>query len=112
MERQGQERLTASRRAERAPFVGWVELSSGGVRRRARALDLSVAGIGVELAGPAPAAHEPVVSEFALPGISLPVALDGVVAWVDPRSSRVGVSFGDVDPGLAELLASFVAGRL
>lgn len=107
-----QDTVTPSRRAERAPFAGWVELSSGGVRRRARALDLSVHGIGVELAGPAPATREAVVSEFALPGISLPVALDGVVAWVDPRSSRIGVSFREMDPGLAELLASFVAGRL
>jgi len=102
----------ALRRAERAPFAGWVELSSNGVRRRARALDLSVHGIGVALTGPPPAMREAVVSEFALPGISLPVALDGTVVWVDPDASRAGVAFAEVDPGLAELLASFVAGRL
>jgi hypothetical protein len=112
MDRPRPDPARAQRRVDRAPFVGWVELALDGSRRRARALDLSVLGIGVELGGPVPAVREPVVSEFALPGISLPLALEGVVAWTDPGRARLGVAFADVDPGLAELLASFVAGRL
>lgn len=100
------------RRGARAPFVAWVELMVDGVRRRARARDLSADGIGIELAAPLPRAREAVVSEFALPGISLPLALAGVVAWSSPGEARIGVRFDDVDPGLSELLESFVAGRL
>jgi hypothetical protein len=96
----------------RAPFDRWVELRAGGTRRLAAARDLSVRGIGLSLPGPLPERLSAVVSEFALPGITLPLALDGVVVWVDPSASRIGIQFLEVDPGLAELLDSYVAGRL
>ena len=96
----------------RARFEGWVELRAGGTRRRAAARDLSVHGLGLFLPGPLPERLSAVESEFALPGIILPLALEGVVVWTNPGTSRVGIRFLEVDPGLAELLASYVAGRL
>ena len=97
------------REKPRAPFEGWVEISAGGQRRLATARDLSPAGIGIELPGAPLALALALICEFALPGISLPLALDGHVAWV--RGSRLGVRFDDVDPGLEELLENHVAGR-
>jgi hypothetical protein len=94
----------------RAAFDGWVEISTGGQRRLATARDLSRAGIGVDLPGEPLAPESPLVCEFTLPGISLPLALDGHVAWAS--GSRLGVRFYDVDPGLAELLENHVAGHL
>jgi hypothetical protein len=97
------------REKPRTPFEGWVEISVAGQRRLATARDLSPAGIGIELPGAPLAPASEIVCEFALPGISLPLALDGHVAWV--RGSRLGVRFDDVDPGLEELLENHVAGR-
>ena len=94
----------------RAAFDGWVEISTGGQRRLATARDLSAAGIGVDLPGEPLTPEAAIVCEFTLPGISLPLALDGHVAWT--AGSRLGVRFHDVDPGLAELLENHVAGRL
>jgi hypothetical protein len=99
-------------RQPRALFRGWVEIVADGSRRRATAHDLSVAGIGIEMKGALPDRAQRVVSEFALPGIGLPLALEGEVAWADAEVSRVGIRFVDLDPGLAELLESYVAGRL
>lgn len=99
-------------RSLRARFTGWVELTTGGRRRLGTARDLSPGGIGLELRGELPAVGGAVTSEFALPGISIPLALDGRVAWSDRQRQRVGVRFEDVDPGLAELLENFVGGRL
>jgi len=96
----------------RARFESWVELRAGGTRRRAAARDLSVRGIGLSLRGPLPARESVVVSEFALPGITLPLALEGIVVWTNPVAARIGIRFVEVDPGLAELLDSYVAGRL
>ncbi|HYB12081.1 MAG TPA: PilZ domain-containing protein [Myxococcota bacterium] len=96
----------------RARFEGWVELRSGATRRRAAARDLSVRGMGLSLSGPLPARLSSVVSEFALPGITLPLALEGVVVWTNAGASRLGIRFAEIDPGLAELLSSYVAGRL
>jgi hypothetical protein len=101
-----------ARGGRRSRFEGWVELRMGGTRRRAAARDLSVRGIGLSLLGSLPERQSAVVSEFALPGITLPLALEGVVVWTDPGSSRIGICFLEVDPGLAELLDSYVAGRL
>jgi c-di-GMP-binding flagellar brake protein YcgR len=98
-------------RSPRAPFSGWVELTADGRRRLGTGRDLSAGGIGVELRGDLPPVGDPVTSEFALPGISLPIALDGRVAWSDGSSRRVGVRFERIDPGLAELLENFVIGR-
>jgi hypothetical protein len=97
------------RRNPRTPFDGWVEINSAGQRRLATARDLSPAGIGVDLPGEPLAPEAAIVCEFALPGISLPLALEGHVAWT--AGSRLGVRFDDVDPGLAELLENHVAGR-
>jgi hypothetical protein len=97
------------RRDPRMPFDGWVEISADGQRRLATGRDLSRAGIGVDLPGAPLAPALPIVCEFALPGISLPLALEGHVAW--SAGSRIGVRFIDVDPGLAELLDNHVAGR-
>ena len=97
------------RKSPRAPFDGWVEINVAGERRLATARDLSPAGIGVDLPGAPLAPASSLICEFALPGISLPLALDGHVAWAD--GSRLGVRFTDVDPGLAELLENHTAGR-
>lgn len=99
-------------RSPRAPFSGWVELTAGGHRRLGAGCDLSAGGIGLELRGELPAVGGPVTSEFTLPGISIPLALEGRVAWSDRGRQRVGVCFVQVDPGLAELLENFVGGRL
>jgi len=100
------------RRHPRANFAGWVEITAGGRRRLGTGCDLSAGGIGVALRSALPPPTARVTSEFALPGISLPLALDGEVAWCDERNGRLGIRFDGVDPGLAELLESFVGGRL
>ena len=51
-------------------------------------------------------------SEFALPGISLPIELRAVVRWTSDDGSRAGLHFLELDPGIAELLENFLAGRL
>jgi hypothetical protein len=86
-----------------------VELHVDGARRLASGRDLSATGIGLELAGEPVAPLSRVTCEFALPGISLPLELEGAVAW--SKGSRLGVRFDEVDPGLAELLDNHVAGR-
>lgn len=100
------------RREARARFEGWVEISLSGRRQRARGLDLSRRGIGISLRPPHPPAGQLLLSEFALPGISLPLALEGVVAWSDAEGSRLGLRFRSVDPGLDELIERFVTERL
>jgi hypothetical protein len=101
------------RRYRRVSFEGWVELLTiEGARRLGTGRDLSSGGIGLELPGEPLPVGGAVTSEFALPGISLPLALDGRVAWRDPGNRRIGIRFERVDPGLAELLESFVGGRL
>ena len=100
------------RRHLRAPFSGWVEISSRGRRRLGTGRDLSAGGIGLELRGEPIAPGGSVTSEFALPGISLPLALEGRVAWSDAGSERLGIVFDGIDPGLAELLESYAGGRL
>ncbi len=101
-----------ARDGKRARFESWVELQAGGTWRRAAGRDLSVRGMGLALSGPLPERESAVVSEFPLPGIALPLALEGVVVWVNPLASRIGIRFLQVDPGLAELLHSYVSGRL
>lgn len=103
---------TEQKRRPRAPFSGWVELTAEGRRRLGTGRDLSPGGIGLELRGELPDVGGSVTSEFALPGISIPLALDGRVAWSDAGRQRVGVRFERVDPGLAELLENFVGGKL
>jgi len=101
------------RRDLRMPFRAWVELSGPAGRLRAEARDLSEGGLGLALDGAEPPpADADVVSEFALPGITLPLQLDAQVVWSDAASGRAGVRFRDIDPGLADLLANYVAGRL
>lgn len=98
------------RREPRTAFDGWVELRVNGGHRLASARDLARGGIGIEVQGDALALRDAVVCEFALPGISLPLELEGAVAWSSGR--RAGVRFESVDPGLSELLENHVAGRL
>jgi hypothetical protein len=93
-------------------FEGWVEICVRGDRRRARGTDLSPSGIGLSLAPPHPSAGDSVSSEFALPGISPPLALEAAIVWRDAESSRVGLRFASVDPGLDEIIERFVADRL
>jgi PilZ domain len=100
------------RNGERAPFEGWVEIIADGVRRLGSGLDLSPTGIGVQIPRAPLPIRVRVMSEFALPGISLPLAIEGRVAWSDGDSGRVGVEFDTVDPGVVELLENYVAGRL
>jgi hypothetical protein len=87
-----------------------VELHVDGVRQLATGFDLSHGGIGVLLRSEGLAPSMPITCEFALPGISLPLELDGVVAW--SNGGRAGLRFDGVDPGLSELLENHVAGRL
>jgi c-di-GMP-binding flagellar brake protein YcgR len=98
------------RKRPRVAYAAWVEFTHGGRRGRARARDLSAGGIGLDLRGAPPGPSDPIVSEFALPGIALPLEVRGVVAWTD--AERCGVRFHDVDSGIAELIESFVDGRL
>ena len=100
-----------ARRRTRAPYRGWVELTVDRDRLRAEGFDLSVEGIGVELDA-APAVDALLVSEFVLPGITLPLELRGRIVWRDLETGRAGVRFESVDPGLAELISNFVSGRL
>jgi len=100
------------RKQTRARYHSWVEIASEGARVRGNGRDISVEGIGVQVEAPIPEISTPVVSEFPLPGITLPLAVSGVVAWTDEESSQIGVRFTEMDSGLAELLASYVEGRL
>jgi hypothetical protein len=104
-------KLNERRKEQRALLSGWVELSVDGRRRhRASTEDVSVDGLGVLLDGDPLVAGSRATAEFPLPGIGLPLELSAEVVWVD--SDRAGLRFRDVDPGLRELMASFVAGKL
>jgi len=100
------------RKKPRALLDAWVEITAPGRRRRVSAADISVGGLGITLSGGSLAASSRVVSEFPLPGIGLPLELPALVVWADLPAGRAGLRFVDVDPGLSELLDSFVAGRL
>lgn len=100
------------RRRPRAPYKGWVEIVCQGRRVRAEGHDLSVDGIGLAFAPDEAEVADAIVSEFALPGIALPLELSGQLVWSDREGCRAGIRFDDVDAGLAELLSNFVAGRL
>jgi hypothetical protein len=100
------------RGAQRARFEGWVEIRLDGERRRVRGYDLSTAGIGIQSAEPLPESAERVVSEFPLPGIGLPLALEACPVWTDAGCGRLGLRFLHVDPGLSDLLQSYVDGKL
>jgi c-di-GMP-binding flagellar brake protein YcgR len=103
--------LKERRKEERAHLSGWVELSvDGRQRRRATTEDVSVDGLGILLDGDPLAAGSRAIAEFPLPGIGLPLALSAEVVWVG--TDRAGLRFEDVDPGLRELVESFVAGKL
>lgn len=103
------------RQQVRARFDSWVEIAvsgASGMRLRGSGRDLCADGIGLCVDDFAPPKATRVMSEFLLPGITLPIAIPGVVAWVDEERARLGVRFVGVDPGLAELLSSYVEGRL
>ena len=74
-------------------------------------MDLSRDGIGVTLRAPDPDAPRSLVTEFALPGISLPLAIETSVAWTDAAGARLGLRFRGLDPGLGALIEQFVAER-
>lgn len=69
-------------------------------------------GLGVAGGGPALEPGQRLVAEFPLPGIGLPVELEGVVVWCRPPGGGAGIRFVDVDGGLAELLARHASGAL
>ena len=96
------------REAGRAALESWVEIAAGGARYRATAADVSVCGLGLSGAGLVAGAS--VVAEFPLPGIGLPLELSARVMWAD--TGRLGLRFEGIDPGLRELLESYVDGRL
>ncbi len=96
----------------RASFEGWVEITTRGRRKLASGRDLSAGGMSVSMTSPLPPTRTPVTSEFALPGISLPLALEAVVAWSDPQRGLVGLCFDGVDTGLIELIEGYLEGRL
>ena len=101
---------TELRRSPRTPFDGWVELRADGARRLVAAFDLSAGGIGILVSPDGLPPRTSVTCEFPLRGISLPIELEGSVAW--SVGARVGICFGSVDPGLVELLENHVAGNL
>ncbi len=92
----------------RAPFHARVSLAQAGSRRPAWARDLSSAGLGLELEAPHPERGSALETEFALPGMRLPIALQGRVAWSQPERRRLGVRFERADPDLDELIDRFV----
>ena len=98
------------RGSTRAPFDGWVEVHAAGERRLATGRDLSASGIGLVVSPDGLPARSNVTCEFALPGISLPMEVEGWVAW--SIGALVGVCFAAIDPGIGELLENHVAGRL
>ena len=107
MEEQAERRSNA-----RARLDAWVEITAQGVRRRLRVFDLSMGGMGIGGSPDELPRAGPAVCEFPLPGIGLPLEIAGAVAWREDGAARAGIRFGELDPGLAELLASFVGGRL
>lgn len=107
----GAEPRERGRRARlRVPFAGRVELTMGGRRRAGHAVDLSATGLGLRLGRP-PARDQAVEAEFHLPGFVVPLALSARVAWRDALEGRLGLDFGPLEPAVAELLESCVAGR-
>jgi hypothetical protein len=108
-----EERVSGRKRrgSRRAKFEGWVGIAVGDVHRMARGRDLSSRGIGLTLGGGHPFTDGSVETEFALPGIFVPVKLNARVAWADPRTESLGLCFEAIDPDLAELLDNYVAGR-
>lgn len=101
--------MAERRKHQRALLHTWVDLSSDNGWCRSRVTDVSMGGLGIE---GLPPRGPSVTSEFPLPGIRLPVELAAEVVWTDGASGRSGLRFVDPDPGLAELLGSYVAGHL
>lgn len=102
--------MNERRKAPRADLDAWVEIASAKGRVRASTFDVSADGLGLK--GVAPQVGASLLAEFPLPGIGLPLELAGQVVWSDASGSRAGLLFQDVDPGLREILASYVSGRL
>lgn len=102
----GQER----RKAPRAQLDAWVEIASETGRVRAATSDVSADGLG--LSDVTPRVGEELRAEFPLPGIGLPLELHGRVVWADDVGRRAGLLFEEVDPGLREILSSYVSGKL
>lgn len=88
-----------------------MELMVDGRRQLAEGVDLAPGGIGLKLRMPPPLQAR-TTSEFALPGISLALEIEGRVTWRDVETGRAGVRFEIRDPGLAELLENYTNGRL
>lgn len=104
--------LWERRRSPRARLEGWVELSADGNRQRGALRDVSVDGLGVARVDRALAPGQRLLAEFPLPGIGLPVELEGVVVWGGPPGGPAGIRFLGMDPGLAELLSRHASGGL
>ena len=98
------------RRMPRAGFDAAVDLHGGdGPPRVALARDLSADGLGLAASAPHPPVGERLRSDFALPGLAVPVSVEAVVAWSEPRAGRLGLRFAALDPPLRELLERWVS---
>jgi hypothetical protein len=97
-----------------------VRVSGPGAALDCRGLDLSVAGVGVELAGIAPwSLGESVDLRLALPGVE-PLTIVGRVVrrfehlrhlerW---HTQGVGIAFGELSHGARDAIARYVSGWL
>jgi len=104
--------LRERRRSPRAALDAWVELSGEGCRQRGATRDVSVEGLGIARVDRALVPGQRLLAEFPLPGIGLPVELEGVVVWCGPPGGPAGIRFLGMDPGLAELLSRHASGGL
>lgn len=73
---------------------------------------MSAGGLGIEAPRLALAPGTAIRVELVAPGLSPPLALDGTIVWHARERGRAGIAFGELDPGVCELLQALAAGRL
>lgn len=105
------------RASDRAAYGRWVEIHAEGRRWLGQGQTLSTGGMAIRFDA---SALEPfpddlptrVSSEFALPGIALPLVVESEVCWSDAEAGCLGLRFQGLDEGLRELIAHFVGGAV